>query len=209
MPWKLESADEPLLGSASRLKVATTSSAVIAWPLLNVTFWRSLNVHVLAVASGVQLSARTGRSDKSFSTQARYSHTCWTVAMAPASYMTTGSRAPVGGTMATRMVPPVFGATLADADAVDVDVEEPPQAASSEPMVVMERPRTVPRTSSSRRVIRPFFTCSTRSWPSSRCNSFSCMPQSPLFTCPTRPRRRSRALNRLGHYPPGFPCLQR
>jgi hypothetical protein len=82
--------------------------------------------------------------------------------MAPASYMVMGSRAAVGGTRETRMVPPVVvpPVELAVGDVLDVLV--PPQAASRRPMVVAERPTTEARTSNCRRVILPFWTSSTR-----------------------------------------------
>ena len=187
MPWKLVSAAEPAAGSARRLIVATTSSAVNGCPLLKATFWRSLNVHVCAVASGDQLSAKTGRRVRSFSAQVRYSHTSWIVAMAPASYMVTGSRAPVGSIIVTRRVPPAFGAAWSLPRATRWSSAcRRRRAESNEPSVVNDNPRTLPRTNIWRRVIRPRATSSRRCWLSSLCNWFSCIVQSPL--------RRMRAL---------------
>ena len=58
MPLSADNAPDPLLGSTRRSKVATTSSAAKGLPSLNVTPWRSLNVHTWAAGSGDQLSAR-------------------------------------------------------------------------------------------------------------------------------------------------------
>ena len=64
-PFSTESAADPLAGSASRLKVAATSLAVIDWPSWNLTFGRSLNVHTSPFSFGFHESAREGRSSSS------------------------------------------------------------------------------------------------------------------------------------------------
>ena len=78
--------------------------------------------------------------------------------------MVTGSMSVSDGEMMTLSVPPMTGsgAPAADGDADVLGVLSPPQAASSEPATVAEKPKTEARTSSWRRVICPLLTCSTR-----------------------------------------------
>ena len=59
-PVNADSALEPLSGSAWKLNVAATSSAVIGLPSWNFTPWRILNVHCEPSAFGFQLSASRG-----------------------------------------------------------------------------------------------------------------------------------------------------
>ena len=152
MPWNEASAAEIVSGSSRMPKVDTTSSAPNGLPSWKVTPWRSLNVHTLASASASQLSARTGRNVRSFSTQARYSQASWAMAIDPVSYIVVGSTATMGGGMPTRMLPPALGCDVGDAVVV---ASSSPQAASRLPTTVAERPMTEARTSSWRRVIPP------------------------------------------------------
>src|SRR5665647_3916156 len=149
MPPRTLSAEEPLLGSVRRSKVATTSSAPKGLPSLNLTPWRSLKVQTSAVLSLLQLSARTGRSVLSFSAQTKYSQTCWICTGPPASFMVTGSRAMSESGELILSVPPALGAGVALAMAAgERAVDPPPQAASSEPAAVAEKPKMEARTSS-------------------------------------------------------------
>src|SRR5579884_289676 len=56
-----EAAVEPVVLSARRLKVATTSSALKSEPSWNFTPWRSLKVQVFTSWEGVQEVASSGR----------------------------------------------------------------------------------------------------------------------------------------------------
>ena len=71
--------------------------------------------------------------------------------------MVTGSRSVIDGGMMTLSVPPMTGAGMPVAlgDAEVVGAASPPQAASSEPAAVSEKPNTEARTSNWRRVICP------------------------------------------------------
>ena len=83
--------------------------------------------------------------------------------MPPWSLICTGSMAVSDGGRTPVSVPPMTGAGMPLALAAGVvEVESPPQAASSEPAAVREKPKTEARTISWRRVICPFFTCSMR-----------------------------------------------
>ena len=66
-PVKAESALEPVSGSACRLNVAATSSAVIGLPSWKFTPWRILNVHCVPSSLGFQLSASRGTALSSWS----------------------------------------------------------------------------------------------------------------------------------------------
>ena len=125
--------------------VDTTSSAPNVLPSWNVTPFRRLNVHTLAVASGDHFSARTGRSDRSLFTQVRYSATIWAVAIEPVSYMVVGSTVTVGEGMVTLSVPPALGALDGE---VELELDELPQAARTCPTSVADRPTTLARTRS-------------------------------------------------------------
>ncbi len=83
MPASAARAPEPLLGSTTRSMLATTSSASKGLPSLNVTPWRSLNVHTEASALPDQLSARLGLRPFWLSSAMRYSQICWTRTMPP------------------------------------------------------------------------------------------------------------------------------
>ena len=78
--------------------------------------------------------------------------------------MVTGSRSVIDGGMVAFSVPPITGAGAPLALAAgELEVELlPPQAASSEPAAVAEKPNTEARTSSWRRVMCPLLTCSMR-----------------------------------------------
>ena len=91
----------------------------------------------------------------------RYSQICSTVAMSPVWYIVTGSRALSGVSAVTVTMPPGLGALEAAGEAVS-SVDEPPQAASSDPAALMENPKIEARTSSWRRVMRRARTSSTR-----------------------------------------------
>ena len=64
-PVNAESALEPVSGSACRLNVAATSSAVIGSPFWNFTPCLILNVHCEPSAFGFQLSASRGTGVRS------------------------------------------------------------------------------------------------------------------------------------------------
>ena len=95
-PPNADSADEPLFGSASRLIVAATSSAVIGVPSWNLTPWRILNVHTDASSFGVQLSASRGWASSLALDHTRYSPAWPSTARPPSSATLTGSMAPDG-----------------------------------------------------------------------------------------------------------------
>ena len=105
-PLNADSAAEAFLGSASRLMLATTSSALIGVPSWNFTPWRILNVHTDASALGSQLSASRGTALSLASDQTRYSPGWHSTAAPPSSATVIGSIADAGALMPTLTVPP-------------------------------------------------------------------------------------------------------
>ena len=91
-PVNADSALEPLSGSACRLNVAATSSAVIGLPSWNLTPSRILNVHCEPSAFGFQLSASRGIGLSSRSEKIRNSPDWLSVASAPWLLTLIGSR---------------------------------------------------------------------------------------------------------------------
>ena len=85
--------------------------------------------------------------------------------------MVTGSGSVIGAGPIHLRLPPMTGsgAPVALGDAV-VPESSPPQAASSWPAAVSDKPNTDARTSNWRLVILPLRTCSTRCWPYSLSN---------------------------------------
>src|SRR5579862_7837566 len=59
-PLNTDSACDCPLGSVRRLNVVITSAAVTVWPFWNFTFGRSLTVHTVASAFGLQAIAISG-----------------------------------------------------------------------------------------------------------------------------------------------------
>ncbi len=165
-PEKAESAFDPTLGSEWKSKVKTTSSAVIGLPSLNVTPRLSLNVHSLASRLGFQLSASTGTSLRSPLDTERYWAVCWSITAPPVSPTATGSTAPVGVTIADRMVPPRFFVAGVPAVAEREALSDPPHALTIVPSTENDMPTTVPRRTNSRREIRPAMN-SSMTWLSS------------------------------------------
>src|SRR6202034_3352644 len=140
--------------------VYTTSSAVSALPLWNLTPWRILNVHTSAVEFADQLSASTGFSTRVWVDRQRYSPVWASMSRPPWSATVSGLIAAAGTTMPALMGAPALPAALGlpdpDAD-VDVDVVDgdDPQAVRIASITGMEMPMTVPRRMNSRRESRP------------------------------------------------------
>src|SRR6185295_3792812 len=97
----------------------TTSSAVSAWPLWNLTPWRILNVHTSDLLFGVQLVASTGVRVSVWVDRHRYSPVCASMSRPPWSATVTGLMAAVGVTMPALITAPAL-------PAVD---EDPPEGA--------------------------------------------------------------------------------
>ena len=75
--------------------------------------------------------------------------------MAPVLNMVTGSTSDAGEVMPKMPVPPCVGAPPPDDEADDPDEADEPQAARIEPSAEADTPRTLARTSTCWRVIRP------------------------------------------------------
>ena len=133
----------------------TTSSAVSAWPLWNLTPWRILNVHTSALLFGVQLVASTGFRFSVWPDRHRYSPVCASMSRPPWSATVTGLIAPVGVTMPALITAP--GLPAAEEDPPEGAELDPllPQAARIDPSSGTEMPTTVPRRMKSRRDSRP------------------------------------------------------
>jgi hypothetical protein len=162
-PLNAESADDPTFGSLSIFIVATTSSTVSGLPSCHFTPWRIVNSHSLALPVCFQAVARRGWRDVSAMRLHSVSPASWAVKMPPWSKRNTGSTSAVGTAQPRRNVPPRFtGPAAAEAPVLVLFAELPPQAASSVPIDDADRPATVARTISWRRVSRPARTSSTR-----------------------------------------------
>ena len=132
---------------------------------------RSLNVHSVASALGVQLSASTGLIWSVLgSVIARNSPTCPSMQRPPWSPTVTGLIAPVGTTMAAFSVPPGL---IAPVEPPDAGVElppvllAPPHALRMTPSRGIDIPITVPRRRNSRRETLPARSSSIRWFSSS------------------------------------------
>ncbi len=154
-PVNAESALEPLSGSACRLKVAATSSAVIGLPSWNFTPSRILNVHCEPSSLGFQLSASRGTAVSFESEKIRYSPDCPSVPSAPWLLTLIGSRSEPGSCRPDRTVPPFLTAASFDS-APEVPLEPPslsplPHALARKPTRGSDIPTTAPRRMNSRR----------------------------------------------------------
>ena len=134
----------------------TTSSAVSAAPLWNLTPWRILNVQTSAAVFGVQLVASTGVRVRPWPDRHRYSPVCASMSSPPWSATVTGLIAAVGVTMPALITAPA--APVADAEELDDELDDDPllpQAARIDPSAGTEMPTTVARRMKSRRDSRP------------------------------------------------------
>src|SRR6266849_8750801 len=104
----VDAAVEPVLLSARRQNMATTSSALKSVPSWNLTPWRSLNVHVFASADGVHEVASSGCGTPLPSTRARKFRHGKTVMMPPFEVNLCGLISTAGEPV-TRIVPPRRG----------------------------------------------------------------------------------------------------
>ena len=152
-----ESALEPFSGSACRLNVAATSSAVIGLPSWNFTPWRILNVHCVPSPLGFQLSASRGTALSSLSEKIRNSPDCPRVPSAPWLLTLIGSRSLPGICRPERNVPPgLTAAVVRLLPPPDVVVFSPlPQAVARKPTSGSDIPTTAPRRMNSRRPMYP------------------------------------------------------
>ncbi len=133
-----------------------TSSAVSGAPPWNFTPWRILKVHTSPAALGDQLSASTGVSLSCWSDRHRYSPVWASMSRPPWSATVSGLIEAVGTTMPALITAPDEPApVLPPVVAGVVEVLELPHAEITAPRMGSEMPTTVPRTSKSRREIRP------------------------------------------------------
>ena len=137
----------------------TTSSAVSAAPLWNLTPWRILNVQTSAVELADQLVASTGFRVRVWVDRHRYSPVCASMSRPPWSATVTGLIAAVGVTMPALITAPAAPAAADEDELVELaelgELDELLQAASIDPSSGTEMPTTVPRRMKSRRDSRP------------------------------------------------------
>ena len=135
----------------------TTSLAVNGWPLWNLTFGRSLNVHTAPELLGVQLVASIGWRVRSWLLSRMRKSPVWaSMLRPPESEIVSGLIAADGACWAKRKVPPDLGVPVAAV--VELAVEElfaPPQADRTAASTELDMPITAPLRTKSRRLIRP------------------------------------------------------
>ena len=127
--------------------------------MLNLTFGRSLNVHTLPSAFGLQLSASIGWSiSLMLLSNTRNSPVWLSISSPPASEIVSGLIAAAGVTAPMRSMPPfVTGAldVLEPDAALDFELDDEPHAARIAPSSVVDIPIVLPRRRKSRRLRFP------------------------------------------------------